>query len=413
MSSSYSITTLRALLMYLIVSLFLFFEMALQVSPSVMSFNLMKDLNIGPFALGIMSGCYFYTYTLMQIPSGRLLDKFNPRLIVPISICTCCLGSLLLSVAQSFIFACLARLLMGMGSAFAFVSVLVVTADIFKGKYFATLTGVTQMLAALGAISGQLPVTILIRSVGWRSTMLIFSAAGLALAVIIFYFLRYKKTNTMPAKKVRTSAYNKKPIRQIISNPQTWYVGIYACLLWAPMSGFASLWGVPYLIKVDDLSHGSAATLCSMMWLGLALASPVVGYVSTRLTNRKLPLVLSALCGMISFGLLLSFHFRVFSLAVLLFIAGAACSGQALSFTVIKENNLSGLRGTAIAFNNVAVVISGAIFQPIIGCLLEHINFATSMNFKLALSIIFLAYLLAFIVSKFFIVESFRGNIDC
>jgi acyl-CoA reductase-like NAD-dependent aldehyde dehydrogenase len=41
--------------------------------------------------------------------------------------------------ADTIYIAILARLLMGLGSAFAFVSVLVVTADLFPASYFATL----------------------------------------------------------------------------------------------------------------------------------------------------------------------------------------------------------------------------------------------------------------------------------
>ena len=402
-----TISTAKALSMYIAASLFLFFEMALQVSPSVMSFQLMHDLSMGTFALGIMSGCYFYTYTLMQIPSGRLLDKFNPRLIITVAIIVCCLGALLLSIAQGLIVACAARLLMGFGSAFAFVAVLTVTADLFKSKYFATLTGVTQMLAALGAMSGQLPISLVVNHLGWRESMQLFAVMGVLLAILIYGYLRYERTpiNTcLPEHKA--SLHN--PIRKIVANPQTWYIALYACLLWAPMSGFTSLWGVPFLVKVYGLSHSSAAFTCSLMWVGLAVASPLLGYVSTRFSNRKLPLSLSALFGGLGFGCVLIFHLSGAWLALGLIIAGAACAGQALSFTLVKENNPKHVTATAIAFNNVAVVISGAIFQPLIGWLLKVLDFSSAADFRIALSVIFIAYFIAFIVSVFFINETMR-----
>src|SRR6478752_2079582 len=133
----------KAIFLYSLVSFFLFFEMAIQVSPSVMAPELMNDLNIGTFGLGIMSGIYFYTYTAMQIPSGMLFDQHNPRTIITLSILTCVIGTLLFALSQNIYMGCLARLLMGSGSAFAFVSVLVVTADLFKSRYFATITGIT------------------------------------------------------------------------------------------------------------------------------------------------------------------------------------------------------------------------------------------------------------------------------
>jgi hypothetical protein len=74
----------KSLWIYSIVSLFLIFEMAVQVSPSVMSSSLMQDLGISAFSLGLMSGIYFYTYTSMQIPSGLLFDRITPKIIIVI-----------------------------------------------------------------------------------------------------------------------------------------------------------------------------------------------------------------------------------------------------------------------------------------------------------------------------------------
>lgn len=227
----------KALIMYFVVSLFLFFEMAVQVSPSIMSTQLMHSLSIGTFGLGIMSGGYFYSYTLMQIPSGIFLDRFNPRYVIVISVLVCTLGCLLLGLANNFILACLARLLMGFGSAFAFVSVLVVTANLFQEKYFATMTGITQMLAAFGAMSGQLPVHFLVDNMGWRKTIFLFVAIGLLIAIGIYYVLRYER-QTLDVSKKPPPQYFFADFKRIIMSRQTWFLAAYACLGWAPMSGF-------------------------------------------------------------------------------------------------------------------------------------------------------------------------------
>lgn len=396
----------KAIIMYCVVSLFLFFEMAVQVSPSVMSSQLMHDLNISAFGLGLMSGCYFYTYTAMQIPSGFLLDKFNPRLIITASILVCAIGALIFSTAPNLIFAMLARLLMGVGSAFAFVSVLTVTGDLFKAKHFATLTGITQMLAAFGAMSGQLPVSRLVDWLGWRETMVFFGILGLILAACVYFFLRYESHKNLP--KTCEFACRKGSYHKVLTSSQTWYLAAYACLLWAPMSGFASLWGVPFLIKVDQFSPDTAAFVCSLMWLGLALASPLLGSVSSSMQNRKLPLAFSALLGLLAFTGILVFKFNPIIAGILIFIAGAACAGQALSFTVVRENNDRSVSSSAIALNNMAVVISGAIFQPLIGLILHR----HAADYVAALSTIVAAYLIAVILAVFFIKEPVTQTVN-
>jgi MFS family permease len=403
------ISSWKAVSLYCIVSFFLFFEMAIQVSPSVMATQLMQDLNIGAFGLGIMSGVYFYTYTAMQIPSGLLFDRYNPRLIITLSILACALGTLLFSLATNVYVGCLARLLMGTGSAFAFVSVLVVTADLFKSKYFATITGITQTLAALGAMTGQMPISKLVSVIGWRDTLLVLFVVGIVLAIVVWTLLKYQR-NTHAVGHLSPETSTKTNLKNIVSHSQTWYIALYSCLLWAPMSSFASLWGVPFLTQVNHLDPTSAAFLCSLMWLGLAVASPLLGMISTAANNRVLSLAVSALIGVVSFALVLEFSFSNTVLGLLLFLAGAACSGQALSFTVVKENNPSSIRGTAIAFNNMAVVISGAVFQPVIGKIIalgqiNGTNTYDAHHFKSALLIVLGSYVIAFLVALFFIKE--------
>lgn len=407
------ISNSKAIFLYCIVSFFLFFEMAIQVSPSVMSTQLMHDLNIGTFGLGIMSGIYFYTYTAMQIPSGLLFDQFNPRIIITLSILTCVIGTLLFGLSQNIYMGSLARLLMGSGSAFAFVSVLVVTADLFKSKYFATITGITQMLAALGAMTGQMPISLLVAHIGWRVTLFVLFFIGCLLAIAVWKLLNYEKNSTI--KKISKQTITKSNLKAIVSEPQTWFIALYSCLLWAPMSSFASLWGVPFLTKVYHFEQTQAAFLCSLMWLGLALASPLLGMISTASQNRVYPLAVSALIGALSFYFVLEFNLSASAVGILLFLAGAACSGQALSFTVVKENNLASAKATAIAFNNMAVVISGALFQPIIGKLLasDEINsneLYDIHNFKNVLMIVLFSYVLSFLIAAFLIKEPVKSE---
>ena len=146
------------------------------------------------------------------------------------------------------------------------------------------------------------------------------------------------------------------------------------------------------------------------MWLGLAFASPLLGIISTAIGKRVAPLAISALVGVIAFGLFLEFNFSPLLLGILLFFAGVACSGQALSFTLVKENNDHAIKATALAFNNMAVVISGAFFQPLIGKIIDAGK--TSVpgiyspdSFKNGLLIVLLAYIIAFLVATFLIKE--------
>jgi MFS family permease len=400
---------------YLLTVMFLVFEMGVQVSPSVMTTALMHDLHLNTFQLGLMSGFYFYTYTAMQIPSGLLFDHHNPKIIISCAVFVCSLGALFFAFSANIYTAILARLLMGSGSAFAFISVLVVSADLFSHERFAVLTGITQMLAALGAMMGQIPLSSLVFRFGWRPVMIYTAFVGFGLTALIWLFVNYKR-NLTPDTADRTYGIWQS-LKNILQLKQTWLIALYAFLLWAPMSGFTSLWGIPYLETAFGMSDHQAAFLCSIMWVGLAVFSPILGWFSTALSRRKLPLWLSAFVGIIGFGLILFLKPSTSSwiIGIGIFAAGLACSGQALSFSLIKDMTHPKRKGTAIALNNMAVVISGAFFQPVIGKLLSvfqpDASSSTSLYsntaFTYSLLLILGCYVLGFIIACFFLRETF------
>lgn len=60
-------------------AMFYMYEFILQVSPAVMTNELMRDLNLNAASLGTMAAFYYYSYTPMQLPAGLLYDRFGPR----------------------------------------------------------------------------------------------------------------------------------------------------------------------------------------------------------------------------------------------------------------------------------------------------------------------------------------------
>ena len=387
----------KALFIFLLTALFLCYEMGVQVSPSVMTQYLMQDLAITTVGLGFMSGFYFYTYTVMQIPAGLLFDRFKVRWVVILPLSFCALGTLVFSQAHSILGGSIGRLLMGAGSAFAFIAVLVVASDLFSAKRFALMTGLTQMLAAFGAMLGEAPLLPLIQHFGWRGTMLFLTGIAVILIILIAWFVRYEKCESFescaPVERVPVFA----SLKMIASSKQSWWIASYACLLWAPMAAFASLWGVPLLEKLYGVDKLVATGWVALMWVGIAVGSPLIGWWSDFIKSRRLPLTLSGIIGFFSMLLVVSGSDMPHVLiAIALFFAGAACSGQALSFAVVNDNSLEKTRAAAIGFNNMAVVIAGAIFQPLVGILIKDQNI---WNYQVGGGILALCFLVGALIA--------------
>ena len=405
-----------SIVIYAVATLFLLYEMALQVSPSVMTKDLMQSFGIGAAKLGLMSGFYFYSYTLMQIPAGMLIDRFGPRRLVTIAAVICGLGALFFGSTQTFGMAVLGRFFMGFGSAFAFICVLVVAARWFAKGAFALLVGIAQFLAAIGALSGELPLALAIEAIGWREMMMVLAFIGLGISALALIVIRDYPKGVKPHHKQESALRLLDKLKEILTHKQTYAIGAYAFCSWAPMVSFAALWGVPFLIELHGISNTHAALAVAMVWLGCAVSAPFLGWISDWMGQRRAPLQVTALVGLICAIAVIYIPLPFWLTCILLLGVGVAGSGQIVTFALVRETNRPSMTGAAIGLNNMAVVAGGAIFQPLIGWILSLLwsgkmgsgaPIYQLSNYKTALLLMPLCFLLAWIVSTFFIKETY------
>ena len=404
--------------MYALSILFLFYAMAVQVAPSVMTHELMRDFSITAKTLGLMLSAFYYTDTSMQIPVGLCFDHTGPRELLSLASLFCAAGAGIMFFTHLVWLAAIGRALMGFGASFAFVGAMVVSARWFTIQQFPILLGVTQFMATLGAIAGEVPLAYFVQHMGWRGAILLLGISGLVLALLIFACLRDQPKNMgdqyhQIIHKERSLWHH---LHAVLSKSQTWYLAFYGFCSWGPIVLFAALWGVPFLVELYTISAGHAAMGSMMMWLGLGIFSPIVGWMSTVWFSRRALLMATALFGLVVSLVVLYVKVSMFVMFVLLFGLGAACSGQILTFALVRNNNTPSVLGTALAFNNMAEVFGGAVLQPIAGFILHSlwtggflpsgVHHYTVANFQGALLLIPGLYLMAFVMGAFFIKET-------
>ncbi len=415
MSKSNKLHYFTAIFIYCLSALFLIYEMALQVSPSIMTNQLMATFKIDARLLGIMVSFYFYSYTFMQIPVGVLYDRLGPRVLISLAAFICGVGSFLFGIANGFYIAALGRGFMGIGSAFAFVGVLVIIQRYFSAYYFALLVGISQLLAAFGAMGGELPLSVLVNRFGWRNVMVFSGFIGGIIALFSALIIRNHPTH----KKICNphSSHLIGDLKEIFHSSQTYWIALYAFSGWGPIVIFAVLWGVPYLMGKYAISNTHAAFGIAMIWLGLALTSPFIGWFSNYMGKRRPLLIYCSLIGVLSSIAIIYLPKIPFWMnLIFLFMMGCAASGQILSFALVKDNNRHFVFATATGFNNMAVVVGGIFLQPLVGYIL-HLLWSGKMegnvpiyslsSYAMGFLLIPSCFLIGLIISIFFIRETY------
>lgn len=409
-----------AYLIFFLAASFYLYEFILQVAPSVMADPIMKTFAVTGEGFGVISAFYFYAYAPAQLPAGVLFDRYGPRKLMTFAIALCAFGSAFFASTDSVLTACIGRFMIGLGSAFSFIGVLVLVSRWFPPHYFAILAGVAQLMSSVGAIFGEMPLAALIDLVGWRNASFILSAIGFILAGFFWVYIRdypHQQNQTIPNHYLRDEW---KRLVAVCKYKHTWVIGAYSFAIWTPIAVFAALWGVPYLQEKFQISVVVASGMCSMIWIGIGLGSPALGWLSDRIESRRFALALSAMLGLLA--TLVLFYWPNLSYVCaywVLLLLGLGASGQTVSFAVVKENNSPDLVGTASGFNNLAVLIGGALFQPFVGYVLHHsedwrlvngLHVYSLASYQKALLIMPLCFLASLVISLFLIKESHPGK---
>lgn len=363
----------RAWSIWLLSALYMFYKNAIEVSPSIMTHDLMHSFQIGATQIGNLTASYFYAYLLLQIPAGLLLDRFGPRKTTTIAIVVCAMGNLIFAYSGSLLLASIGRFLTGIGAAFAFVNCIKLTANWFPSKQFAFMAGLLMTLSMLGAVGGQAPLAAFINMLDWRQAIEWIGIVGLLLAVLFWLVVRDRSPDHVKEKHIAdTKIPLGQSLKEILKNPQSWWLSLYSGLAFSPIMIFGGLWGVAFISSGYQLDHHHSAQLVSLLFIGFGIGAPTFGWLSDWLERRKIVMVWGTLIGFISLSALIYIPgLSVYSLAFLLFVFGISISSMMLSFTMLKETSRPILAATAIGFMNAFDALLGAISDPLAGVILD------------------------------------------
>ena len=399
---------------------FLFYKYILQVSPSIMTDDLMRVFHIQGTGLGNLTASFFYSFLLAQLFVGILLDRYSPRLLTTIAILLCAAGIYIFSEAHSLNIATWSRALMGVGAAFATVSYMKMTSLWFKPSQFAFVGGLLATAAMLGAVAGQLPLSFAVSTFGWRQSLYLCAISGLILAGLFYLIVRDKPVGAL-SQTGSIDKFSMHDVWMVLSNKQNWLITLYSGFAFAPIDGFAGLWCIPFLKETYQVTHTQAAGLGSLIFLGLAFGSPLLGLWSDRI-NKRLPVMLiNAFVALFTITLIIYVnHFPLWLLGTLLFIFGFSTGAFMLGFALGRELNKITVAATIIALINTGEIIFSALTQPLIGKLLDAhwhgkliagVHYFSAIEYRQALSILPIYILLALIL-LFFIRESNSQQVD-
>lgn len=178
-----------------------------RINLSVAGPELTREFGLTPTDLGLLFSGYAWTYAVLQIPTGMLLDRFGVRLVGRIATLLWAVASALTAIAPGFgaIFA--SRLLLGVAEAPTFPANAKATGLWFPRAERALATAIFDAAAKFSNVIGVPAVALAVAFYGWRWGFAI--TAGLSLLYAALYYVRYHDPSADPKLTASEHAYIK------------------------------------------------------------------------------------------------------------------------------------------------------------------------------------------------------------
>lgn len=249
---------------------------------------------VGTTSVALLASSYLYAYTLMQIPSGIITDRFGPRKAASVFIALIALGSVLSAVsayADNFSLMVLGKFVIGLGAAVVFIPMVKVLALWFKRDQFATMNGVILLIGNIGAIAAATPMVLMVDLFGIGDTYMILAVITVAVACLCWLFVRDRpaerglpEVDHEAEKKVGTM----EALRTIFGGRMRfWPLALSMFFFFGTMMMWQASHAGSFYISVYGYDLHSSSIMVTLIGVGTIVGCPIGGLLSDKVIRSR------------------------------------------------------------------------------------------------------------------------------
>ena len=253
-----------------------------------------RDLGLTPATMGFLLGGFFWTYAVMQLPAGWLVDRVGPRLTYAAAVLWWSLFTGLTSVVNGAGAIFGLRLALGVGEAGSYPANAAVAARWFPSRERGIAAGIFDSGSRAGTALSLPIVAALVAFLGWRWAFVVTGLLGVAWTAV--WLLVYRDPERHPSVDAAALA------RLRAAQPVTTAAGAVSWgslfrhrTVWGMMVGFFCLnfvfyffttWFPTYLLESRGFSLKELGTVGMLPGLVAVPAAWLGGWTSDALHRR-------------------------------------------------------------------------------------------------------------------------------
>ena len=355
---------------------------------------LKADLGISNTQAGWLMALFFISYTIFQLPSGFLGDRFGPRKVLTCGAVISIAGNLIFSQATSFGILSLGQLTNGLGQSMGWTSSLKLIVSWFPRSRRATAIGFFATCVSGGSSVGIRLSGLLGDHLGWRSSFII---PPVLMAMVALLFWMMVKDNprekglpdfddeTLLERQIENDPRTR--LSLVLTNRMLWSVAlVYFCFVYVQFG--CLVWTPSFLKEGYAMSVDRASTISALVLLPGVFGSPLAGFLSDHyFGGRRKPLILIGMFILALATFLLSRNVSITLAAGLLTIVGLMIIMPDVLLAAYPSDILSRkLSATGMGFLTTFTSIAGIITTPLSGKIIDLFDSYVAVFFSFAVA---------------------------
>ncbi|MBS4929900.1 MAG: MFS transporter [Clostridiales bacterium] len=150
-------------------------------------------------AMGLISSCYFFGYTALQIPSGFLVDRFGQKRVLIPGFLVFAVGAVSIATANSLVAIYIGSVLAGTGCGTYYGAAFSLTAQHVPPEKKGVGTAIVNSGSALGMILGMIGSSFIVKQLHLSWQVMVYISATLIVLLVVWFAIAIK--DNMAEKK--------------------------------------------------------------------------------------------------------------------------------------------------------------------------------------------------------------------
>lgn len=316
--------------------------------------DFVKMFQLSDIDRGLLNSAFFWSYTVLQIPMGWLVDRYGVKIPYAIGFFFWCLAAASTALTNSLTQLTTLRVLLGAGEA------VVVPASYrwirynFVEKERGLAMGLYQTGTKIASAIGTPIAAWLIMVYNWRLMFVILGLSGLLWLIPWMILVKENKPKGGQQTPVKDGTTTAVPVGRIMASPVVWgSVIVNFCYMY--FTFYCMTWMPAYFVEQRHLSLSKMGLYTFFSFGGMAIVATGAGWAADRLIARgRNPVTVRK--GFVIAGFAIActelIGAQTSSVNVALFWAVVSLSGLGLA----SANSLALTRGTLIPASAVGLV---------------------------------------------------------